>query len=385
MSAVVAHAPRYGFCDTRSSLDSRIDRLQRLCVSQPGVLSLAGGLPAAETFPLTALAQALGSAGRDALQYDWPEGRRALRTFVASRLQRRGASVAADDVLITSGAQQGLDIAVQLCGRHGQAMRVPPACYPGALELFTARGMKLVAEDAPGDMTYTMPLVANPTGLALPLHARAKLLAGHGPIIEDDAYADLRFDGRTPPPLLASAPERVFYVGTFSKTLCPGLRVGWLVVPKRWRRSARYAKRVIDLQANTLAQRVLEGYLEHEDFDERLAWLRSLYGRRAEVLVAALRRQLPSFSFRSPEGGFSVWVTTEEPGDDVELLATALRHGVTIDPGRDFRPRGESEPIALRLTFSSIAPSAVNEAVARLARAFHAFARTCRSAGPTRH
>jgi 2-aminoadipate transaminase len=363
-------------------LDTRIDRLQRLCVTQPGVLSLAGGLPAAETFPLSSLARALGGAGRDALQYDWPEGRQALRSFIAGRLQRRGAKVDADDVLVTSGAQQALDIAVQLCGRRGQAIRVPPACYPGALELFAARGSEFVDEAAPAELTYVMPLVANPTGLPLPLRARAALLADAGMVIEDDAYAELRFDGRMPPPLLASAPERVFYVGTFSKTLCPGLRVGWLVVPKRSRRSARYAKRVIDLQANTLAQRVLEGYLATEDFDERLVWLRSFYARRADMLASALRRLLPSFSFREPEGGFSIWVTSEEGGDDVELLATALRHGVTVDPGRDFRPGGESEPIALRLAFSSIPPGAIFDAVGRLARAFHAFVRARRRSEP---
>lgn len=351
-------------------------------MTEPGVLSLAGGLPAAETFPLSALARALASAGRDALQYDWPEGRQPLRTFIAERLQRRGAKVDADDVLVTSGAQQALDIAVQLCGRRGQSIRVPAACYPGALELCAARGIQLVDETAPAELTYTMPLVANPTGLPLPLRSRAALLADNGVLIEDDAYAELRFDGRTPPPLLASAPDRVFYVGTFSKTLCPGLRVGWLVAPKRSRRSARYAKRVIDLQANTLAQRVLEGYLADEDFDERLTWLRSFYARRADMLASALRRLLPSFGFREPEGGFSIWATSEEGGDDVELLATALRHGVTVDPGRDFRPGGESEPIALRLAFSSIPPDAIVEAVGRLARAFHSFVRARRRSQP---
>jgi 2-aminoadipate transaminase len=340
-------------------------------------------LPAAETFPLSALARALASAGRDALQYDWPEGREALRNFVAARLQRRGAKVDPEEVLITSGAQQAIDIAVQLCGRRGQSIRVPPACYPGALELFAARGIELVDEAAPAELTYTMPLVSNPTGLALPLRARAALLADTGMIIEDDAYAELRFDGRTPPPLLATAPERVFYVGTLSKTLCPGLRVGWLVVPKRSRRSARYAKRVIDLQANTLAQRVLEGYLANEDFDERLTWLRSFYARRADMLASALHRLLPSFSFHEPEGGFSIWVTSQEGGDDVEFLATALRHGVTVDPGRDFRRGGESEPIALRLAFSSIAPGSVFEAVGRLARAFHSFVRARRRSEPS--
>jgi 2-aminoadipate transaminase len=359
-------------------LDTRIDRLQRRCVAEPGVLSLAGGLPAGETFPLGALSRALAHAGRSALQYDWPEGRSALRSWIAARLRRRGASVEADQVLITSGAQQALDIAVELACREGQAIRVPEACYPGALELFAARGLRLASENSHADASYTMPLVDNPTGMTLSEHARTELVRSKGFILEDDAYADLRFDGRTAPPLLAAAPERVFHVGTFSKTLCPGLRVGWLVSPKRFRRAARSAKRVIDLQANTLAQRVLEGFLTREDFEERLVWLRSFYARRAEALARALRRQLPSLTFREPQGGFSLWAVSEEAGDDVELLATAVRHGVSIDPGRDFRPSGHSEPIALRLAFSSLPPEHVNEAVTRLARAFHAFARARR-------
>ena len=342
------------------------------------MLSLAGGLPAPETFPMAALAHALGRAGTDAMQYDWPEGRQALRSFVASRLRRRGASVEPEQVLITSGAQQALDIAVQIGCRHGRAIRVPGACYPGALELFTARGLRLVSEDAPADATYVMPLVENPTGVAPPESELDGIRHGSGYVIEDDAYADLRFDGRTPPPLLASAGERVFYVGTLSKTLCPGLRVGWLVTPRRFRRAARRAKRLSDLQANSLAQCVAERYLADHDFDERLAWLRSFYAERAEALVQALRRRLPSVSFREPEGGFSVWVVTEERGDDVDLLATALRHGVSFDPGRDFRPSGESEPIAFRLAFSSLPAERMGEAVKRLAQSFRSFARSRR-------
>jgi 2-aminoadipate transaminase len=363
----------------RHGLDSRIDRLQRRCVAKPGVLSLAGGLPANETFPTSALARALSRAGTDALQYDWPEGRQALRTWVAARLKRRGATVEPDEVLITSGAQQALDIAVQIGCKRGDAMRVPAACYPGALELFSARGLRLVSEDAAAEVTYVMPLVENPTGLAVPLPARASLLRSEGYIVEDDAYADLRFDGRSSPPLLASVPDRVFYVGTFSKTLCPGLRVGWLVTPRNLKRGARRAKRIIDLQANSLAQRVLEGYLAQENFDERLDWLRLFYAERAEALVAALRSELPSLSFLEPEGGFSVWAVSEEPGDDVEFLAMAHRYGVSVDPGRDFRPSGDSEPIAFRLAFSSLPPERMREAVRRLARAFHAFTRMPRA------
>jgi 2-aminoadipate transaminase len=354
-------------------LDVRIDRLQRRCVARHGVLSLAGGLPAAETFPAGALTRALERSGTEPLQYDWPEGRQPLRQWIAERLSARGASVAADDVLITSGAQQALVIAAELCAHRGQAMDVPDACYPAALELFEARGLVLRSPEEAAESAYTMPAIGNPTGLALGPAERSRALAHGKLVVEDDAYADLRFDGHSPRPLLAEAPERVFHVGTFSKTLCPGLRVGWLVAPARYRRAARQAKQRYDLQTSGLSQRLIEGYLEEQSFDERLTWLRTYYARRAERLSCALRRRLPSFSFRAPEGGFSLWAVSEEPGDDVALLALAQRYGVSFDPGRNFRRSGRSEPIALRLTFSSIPEQAIDEAVTRLTRAWRAF------------
>jgi 2-aminoadipate transaminase len=345
-----------------------IERLQRRSAEQPGVLALGGGLPAEETFPVRALAQALSGVGRDALQYDWPEGRSGLREWVARRLRERDVNVDESEVLITSGAQQALDIALQVSTEPGSAIGVPEACYPLALALFRARGMspesKLVTEAT----EYTMPGVANPTGLALAPEERVRLLARGRPILEDDAYGDLRF-GAPVPPLRASAPDRVFLIGTFSKTLCPGLRVGWLVAPSGYRELIRRAKQISDLQANSLTQAILERYLETEDFSERLAWLRTFYARRAGALCEALRRRIPSLRFREPEGGFSLFAELDDAGDDAELLRIALRHGVCFDPGSDFRASPGRHPLCFRLAFSSLPPRRMDEAVRRLARA----------------
>ncbi|HWP08359.1 MAG TPA: PLP-dependent aminotransferase family protein [Polyangiaceae bacterium] len=357
-------------------MDQRVEELQRRCVARPGVLSFAGGLPAAATFPLAALATALGETERDALQYDWPEGREGLRRWIAARLRQRGADVAADDVLVTSGAQQALDIAVQLTLPERRRVAVPEACYPGALELFSAAGAELVGTAEEADLYYAMPAVENPMGRALPRAERAWLLGRGSLILEDDAYAELRFDDEPPPaPLLAAARDRVLHVGTLSKTLCPGLRIGWLVTPPRLRDAGRRAKLRADLQGNSLAQSIVERYLEQEDYDGRLVSLRSRYSRGADALMGALRRHIPECNFEAPEGGFSLWVTTPEAWDEVEVLRAALAHGTSFDPGSSFRRDGAKRPFAMRLAFSTLAVDEMEEAAKRLARAFRDLSR----------
>lgn len=354
-------------------MDPRIDRLQRRFVASPGVLSLAGGLPASETFPLDAFAKALRDAGARALQYDWPEGRAGLRARIAGRLAKRGAKVDAGDIIITSGAQQAIDLATRLVAPDGGRVWVPPECYPAALELFRARGLELTTGARGGRFAYAMPLVGNPSGNPLGPDERRALLEETPFVVEDDAYAELGFDGRCDPPLFATAPDRVAHVGTFSKTLCPGLRVGWLVVPPSYREEARRAKQLMDLQANGLAQCLVERFLSLHDFDRHLEMLRGHYARRAEALVDAVRRELPSFRLQEPRGGFSLWLTSDLPGDDAELLAEALAHGVSFDPGGDFRPHGAATPLAMRLSFSSLPIASMREAVRRLARALRAY------------
>jgi 2-aminoadipate transaminase len=339
------------------------------------VLSLAGGLPAVETFPHGELLRSLERAGPSALQYDWPEGRKGLRDWIAQRLARRGAKVSPEDVLVTSGAQQALDIALSLAEGTTQTIAVPPTCYPGALDLFEARGARLVTDERAASLVYAMPAVANPTGLGAPPGTADAWARARTTLLEDDAYAELRFDGSLPAPLLARAPEHVLHVGTLSKTLCPGLRIGWLVTPERLRERARRYKHVTDLQGNSFAQRVVEGYLAREDYDRRLLRLRRFYARRAEALVAALRRELPSCSFAEPEGGFSLWVETEEPRDDVRFLRLALKHGSSCDPGGDFCVERTGGPLCFRLAFSSLPPRSMPEAVKRLARALAEYAR----------
>jgi 2-aminoadipate transaminase len=360
-------------------VDARIDRLQRITAASPGVVVLAGGLPSDDLFPRKALARAFLSVLDEpqcaALQYGWPEGDRELRSWIAARLRARGAEVAADDVIVTSGAQQAVAIAVERLALRGTVAGVDRETYPAALDLLRSRGVTPDAGSEGVDWFYVMPGIANPRGDGLTPGRRAALLASGRPIIADEAYAELRFDGEVPRPLFADARDRTWHVGTFSKTLCPGLRVGWLVPPPAERAAALAAKRARDLQAGTLAQSIVRAFLRDDDFDARLDRARAFYEARAGRLACALRRCLPSWRFRDAEGGFSLFVETDLDGDDARLLACAARPGVAFDPGSLFHAQPEPGPITLRVCFSTVAPDALDEAAVRLERTARAFRR----------
>lgn len=352
-----------------------VERLLREAAARPGLIGFAGGLPAQKHFPrrslVAAFLRALAEPEASALQYSWPEGDPGLRAWIAGRLRVRGADVTADDVIVTSGAQQAIALAIDLCCRPGDRVAVEPETYSAALQLFGGRGLVASPLLEGARAAYVMPAVSNPHGTALDEAARTRLLASRVPIVEDDAYADLRFAGEPPPPLVARDRTRTFHVGTFSKTLCPGLRVGWLVPPRRLRQRALRRKSDSDLQANGLAQAILAGHLSRDDFDARVRRLRRYYTCKAVRVGEALARRLPAWRFRLPEGGFSIWVETGDARDETAFLERAIAHGVSFDPGSMFRADGGRHPLALRLSFSAVEEADVEAGIQRLARAWH--------------
>lgn len=364
-------------------MSTPIDDLLRAAAADARVIGLAGGLPSEAQFPKRELARAflrvLRRSGTPALQYGWAEGSDGLRAFVAGRLRARGADTRADDVIITSGAQQAIALALELTARAGDSVGVGAETYPAALELMRARRLVPVAQWRGPRVRYAMPAVHNPRGGALADAARAELLGAGGAIIEDDAYAELRFDGPPARPLLADAPDRVLHVGTLSKTLSPGLRIGWLVVPDRLRERALRLKQGTDLQASSLGQAIAEAYLLGDgdlpavDWDARLGRLRRLYRRRATLLLRALRSALPGWRFTKPAGGFAIWAEAPPDAPAVEEL-TLLRHavaaGVAFDPGSTFRPDAAPRPLAVRLCFSAAPTASFQDGAQRLARAW---------------
>lgn len=353
-----------------------IEQLVRRAATSRGLISLGGGLPSERQFPKEALAasfvRVLGAHGSAPLQYGWAEGQETLRTWIAARMRARGAKVEADDIIVTNGAQQAISIATRLLLRSGDAIATEPATYPAALELFRERRLAVVPLGG-GQASYVMPTISNPRGGRLTAAQQAVLVASNTPIIEDDAYGELRFAPRGAPPLLARLRERTFHVGTFSKTVCPGLRVGWLVAPRSHRTAARRAKQNDDLQANSLAQAVMDDYLAHTDYDQRLARLRRFYQARAERLAAAFERWLPSWRFRFPQGGFSLWLEADGVVDERLLLETAIKEGVSFDVGSTFQAAAaqSGSPLRLRACYSYVDVGELATGVRRLARAWH--------------
>ena len=345
-------------------MDARVSAVQKQAAARADVISLAGGLPADELMPREELGRALAyvATRRDeALQYGWPEGTQQLRTWIAQRLALRGAPIDCERVIITAGAQQALSIAAACL--HDRPISTGAATYPGALDAFRGAGVEVRAEG--GAIRYVTAGVDMPTGVATD-HA-----IGDQTVIVDEAYAELRFDGRVPRPLIADAPERVWHVGTISKTIAPGLRVGWLIPPTAHHAAALERKSAADLHTASICQAALARLLATTDYDAIVARARAAYARRAAILVEALREHAGWLHFREPAGGFSVWAETDEHFDatrESALLDAALAERVMFDPGSLFRP--EPGPIAIRISFSNASEELLAEGAKRVGRAF---------------
>jgi 2-aminoadipate transaminase len=380
-------------------LARRVDRMPPSAVreilkvaEQPDVLSFAGGLPAPELFPTAAIEAAfhevLATESRAALQYSTTEGFAPLREWIAARLTRKGIKATADDVLITNGSQQGIDLAARVLLDPGDVVAVEDPSYLAALQNFGGCEAEVVpvASDANGmdvdalaevvrtrkpKMIYLVPDFQNPTGTTLALERRARLVelaeSNRIPVLEDGPYSELRFRGEHLPPLASfDRSGVVIHLGTFSKTLAPGLRIGWMTGPREVLRAATIAKQAADLHTGTLAQRAAAALLRRFDFDDNLAMLRGHYGERSAAMMAALERHMPEGTrWTRPDGGMFTWVAL--PGGLVadELFAEALREKVAFVPGTSFFA-GEPRLEYMRLNYSNRSPEFIDEGMKRL-------------------
>ncbi len=366
----------------------------------PAIISFGGGLPAAELFPVEDVSAAqdrvMSTRGAAALQYSVTEGVGELREWVAARLRaQQHLDVSADDVVITGGSQQGLDLYGRVFLDAGDVVALENPSYLGAIQAFDAFEPRYLPIASDGDgiipdalaaafaaadplpkFLYLVPNYENPTGNTLARERRAAIVdicARFGvPILEDDPYGELWFDEPPPPPLLANAAGgAVTYLGTGSKMVAPGLRVAWMVIPDRHLRDKVItAKQGADLHSSSYAQYVFHAYVDDDArLAAHLARVRATYTQRRDAMTSALRREMPPHvGWNTPHGGMFLWATVGAGIDTEELFERAVRDEVVFVPGRPFYPHGDRGD-GMRLNFSAMSEARIAEGIARLGRA----------------
>ncbi|MFQ5574709.1 MAG: PLP-dependent aminotransferase family protein [Terriglobia bacterium] len=357
------------------------------------VISFAGGLPSTKLTKLKdvieATRRAIENEGESALQYGPSEGHEGLKECVVALMKDEGVEVRADDILITDGAQQGLDLLGKVFINKGDPIIVEAPSYVGAIQAFTSyepdfvpiamdnSGLKIdevrksLKKGLKPKFLYTVPNFHNPAGVTMSARRRKELLALAEKhkllVIEDNAYGLLRFEGQRIPSLRTTDPG-VVYLGTFSKAFSPGLRLGWVTAPRPILEKLTTAKQAANLCSSSFSQRVLEEYFGSNDWKKQVKKLSEIYKARRDAMLGALKEFFPKeATWTEPKGGFFVWVTLPEYMDTTELLAEAIREAkVAYVPGRAFYPDGAGKS-SMRLAFCFPEPDAIREGVERLA------------------
>jgi 2-aminoadipate transaminase len=358
---------------------------------RPGIISLAGGLPSPDTFPIEAMrgasARVLADSPREALQYAASEGYGPLREWVAGEMATKGLVVEADQVLITTGSQQGLDLVGKILIDAGSQVAVEAPTYLGALQAFAPFEPEIVtlACDENGPLVegldaaatarflYLLPNFQNPSGRCMSEARRAALATAARemglPLVEDNPYGDLWFDAEPPAPLAARWSEGTVYLGSFSKVLAPGLRLGYVIAPKVMMPKLLQAKQAADLHTPGFNQRIVFEVIRNGFLREHVPTIRARYKAQRDAMRAALEKHMPAgCRWTVPSGGMFFWVELPEGVDATALLPKAVDLGMAYVPGAAFfaeNPR----PNTLRLSFVTVAPDVIERGVSLLAQA----------------
>ena len=367
--------------------------LDRLFDLHPDPIYFGGGVPSHDLIPVDRLRAASDLAWHDApvaLDYGEVAGYRPLRKLIAERMTAQGTPVTPAEVIVCNGSQQGIDLAARLLLNPGDAVVVEAPTFIDAIRTFQtyeatflevpvdAEGMRIDAlrqalrtAPNPPKLIYTVPTFQNPTGTSLSLARRHELLAvarEHGlTVIEDDPYSELRYDGE-PLPSLRSLDSDVIYLGTFSKTIAPGLRVGWVAAPERLFELVRMAKEGTDIHTARMMTRTVyhaaDGFL-----DQHVATVKETYRARRQAMLECLAAEMPpDVTWSRPAGGFFVWVTLPPTLSVAELLSESAANGVIFLPGFVFYANpATGGKHALRLTFSALSEDRIREGIRRLA------------------
>ena len=359
---------------------------------KPGIISFAGGLPSPDTFPIDAMREAservLRLDGRAALQYAASEGLPQLREWVANDLKKQGMQVSPDPVLITTGSQQGLDLVAKVLIDAGSKILVETPTYLGALQAFMPMEPDVVSVDSDDEgvdakdlrakaadarFIYLLPNFQNPTGRTMSEARRAavaRVAQDTGlPVIEDNPYGDLWFDQAPAASLSSRLPEQSLYLGSFSKILAPGLRLGYVVAPKALYPKLLQAKQAADLHTPSFNQRVVAEVLKDGFIDRHVPTIRALYKRQCEAMLQALEREMAGLDVKwnRPAGGMFLWAQLPQGMDAVKLLPHAVDKNVAFVPGSAFYA---AQPVheTLRLSFVTSTVEQIQTGVAALAQ-----------------
>lgn len=382
---------------TEGMKSSIIRELLKL-TQQPDVISLAGGLPAPEFFPLREIEEAcrhvIREDGANALQYSATEGYGPLREYLADAMYKYGVPVAPGNILMTNGSQQALDLIGRIFLDPGDYVLTSRPTYLGALQSWNAYqaryhtvpldddGMvvdeiehaykKVLADSGrPPKFIYVLPNFHNPGGTTMPLERRQQLAEISTklnlPVVEDDPYGELRYEGEDVPPICTFIPERTIYTSTFSKTLAPGLRLGWIVCREPVMQRFVQAKQGADLHTGTFAQYIAGDICQRGLLKPHVKRLCQVYKERRDTMLDALAELWPQgCSWTHPQGGLFLWARLPEPIDTTEFLKEAIAEKVAYVPGIYFYPNQDGGRDAMRLTFSFCPPDVIVEGIRRL-------------------
>ncbi len=382
-----------------AGMKSSIIRELLKLTQQPDIVSFAGGLPAPELFPVAEIADAcrrvLDTHASHALQYSTTEGEPSLREYLAGSMSRPGCPVEPENILITNGSQQALDLIGKLFVDPESCVMTSEPTYLGALQAWNAYeacyvtvpqdedGMlveeipKRLAEGSEPRLVYVLPNFHNPAGTTIPLERRLRLVEiarEHDLIlIEDDPYGELRFEGNEIAPLYELAPERTIYLSTFSKTLAPGFRLGWVAAPRAILQKFVQAKQGSDLHTATFSQMVVADVCQRGLIRTHVPKIRAVYRERRDAMLRAMEASWPEgSSWTKPHGGLFLWARVPEGLNTAELLPQAVARKVAYVPGMAFYPGEQGGYDAMRLNFSNAGIADIQGGIRRLGDVFKA-------------
>ena len=379
------------FSRLAESLEASIIREVLKISSKKGIINFAGGLPAGELFPVVAIRECIDSVltkyASPSLQYSLTQGILPLREELAEHVSQRVLPVTAENILITTGSQQGLDLIGRIFIEPGDYVLTELPTYLGALQAFNFYQVRyapvkmdrqgLLVDEAEEKIKkyrpkfmYVVPNFQNPSGITLSYPRRRELISlafkYQIPIIDDNPYGELRYSGLAAPSLRGIGGDAVIQLGTFSKLISPGLRVGWICAPTAAIRMLEKVKQAVDLHSTTFTQYIVYEFLRRDYLPRHIELIKAAYSQRRDIMISAMNEYFPpSVKWPYPDGGLFLWVQLPDHASATRIFDEAIEAGVAFVPGKSFHPDGSGDNTA-RLNFASPSHEEIIEGIKRL-------------------